>query len=290
MASGTTPRLRHVPPAVAEAVHIDADEDPAPSAHALRARILGRIAGPQARLPMLSATAAEALRLASDPGVAVKTIEAVVSRDPQLAGRMLGLANSAALVREPVRSLDRALQRLGTGTVRDMLYQAVMESTVLRGADERHAVRERDHAVAVGKIARMVCATLGVDVEFAFVCGLLHDVGRPVVRTAIADEPLDEIARTTWIERLHGQAGQRLATAWSLPAIIREAIARHHDYRTGTYSQIGHAVAVADRLAAHFGHGCRDRLPPDGLAVVHELGLDPAELLVRGDALFAQAA
>lgn len=290
MASGAI-RPRFIRSEIAQSIAVEDEAAAARSAmKALEARLVARVTGPNARLPMLSTTAAEALALASDPGVAVRTIEAVVSRDPQLAGRMLGLANSAALVREPVRTLDRALQRLGTGTVRDMLYQVVMESTVLRGCDERIALRERDHAVAVGKIARMVCGTLGIDVEFAFVCGLLHDVGRSLVRAALADETLDDFARAAWVDRLHTQAGVRLATAWSLPSIIREAIARHHDYRAGAYSQIGHTVAVADRLAAHFGRGCQERLAPDGLAVVHELGLDPAELLVRGDALFAQAA
>jgi len=260
----------------------------------VRERVLGRLSATKARIPMLSATAAEALRLAGDPGASMKSIETVVARDPQLAGRLLGLANSSAFTRGPVRGLGLALQRLGTGTVRDMLYQAVMECTVLRGLDERVAVRERDHAVAVGRLARIVCGAIGFDHDYAFVCGLLHDVGRPIVRAALVDEPLDEPTRAAIVQRLHGLAGARLAEAWALPAIIREAIARHHDPKNGEYSQIGHAIAVAERLATHYGCGCTDygtgEDTGDGLAIVYELGLDPAELLVRADADFAAAA
>jgi putative nucleotidyltransferase with HDIG domain len=272
----------------ASAIVVDArDVDPAIG---LRERVLAKLSSGSRRLPMLSATAAEALRLAADPGTPMNAIETVVSRDPQLAGRLLGLANSSAFAREPVRALGRALQRLGTGTVRDMLYQAVMECTVLRGVDESVALRERDHAVAVGRLARIVCGAIGLDAEYAFVCGLLHDVGRPLVRAALADEPLEEPMRVAVVHKLHGQVGARLARAWALPAIIREAIVRHHDYKDGEYSQIGHAIAVADRLASHFARGCDDDIATDGLAVVHELGLDPRELLVRADAEFAAAA
>lgn len=270
-------------------IEVPADDVPAELV-GLKRRVLSRLSGPKPRVPMLSATAAEALRLASDPSSAMQRIEDVVSRDPQLAGRLLGLANSSAFAREPVRALGRALQRLGTGTIRDMLYQAVMECTVLRGSDERLAIRERDHAVAVGRLARIVCGAIGFDHDYAFVCGLLHDVGRLAVRAALVDEPLDEPTRAAVIHRLHGVVGVKLAEAWALPAIIREAIGRHHDHATGEYSQIGHAIAVADRLAAHFGRGCESLAGTDGLAVVHELGLDPADLLVRADAMFAAAA
>ncbi len=270
------------------AIVVDApDADPSVG---LRERVLARLSGAGRRMPMLSATAAEALRLAADPGTPMNAIETVVSRDPQLAGRLLGLANSSAFAREPVRALGRALQRLGTGTVRDMLYQAVMECTVLRGVDESVAMRERDHAVAVGTLSRIVCAAIGLDPDYAFVCGLLHDIGRPVVRAALTEEPFEEPMRAAVVQRLHGQVGVRLAKAWALPAIIKEAIARHHDYKEGDYSQIGHAIAVADRLAAHFNRGCDEESSTNGLAVVHELGLDPRELLVRADAAFSAAA
>jgi HD-like signal output (HDOD) protein len=92
------------------------------------------------------------------------------------------------------------------------------------------------------------------------------------------------------VQRLHGIAGVRIAEAWALPAILREAIARHHDPKSGAYSQIGHAIAVAERLAAHYGCGCTDESTGDGLAIVHELGLDPAALLIRADADFKAAA
>jgi putative nucleotidyltransferase with HDIG domain len=256
----------------------------------LRDRVLARLSASKARFPMLSATAGEALRLAGDPNASMKAIENVVSRDPQLAGRLLGLANSSAYARGPVRGLGPALQRLGTGTVRDILYQAVMECTVLRGTDERVAVRERDHAVAVGRLARIVCGAIGFDHDYAFVCGLLHDVGRPVVRAALVDEPLDDTTREAVVQRLHGIAGVRIAEAWALPAVIREAIARHHDPKAGEYSQIGHAIAVAARLSAHYGCGCTMESANDGLAIVYELGLDPAALLVRADADFRAAA
>src|SRR5262245_54518254 len=88
------------------------------------------VAPTDARLPILPETASEALAPANDPATPMNRLERVVGRDAVLASRMLMVASSAAYAGASVRTLHAALQRMGSGTVRDILYQSVMECHV----------------------------------------------------------------------------------------------------------------------------------------------------------------
>ncbi len=240
------------------------------------------------RLPMLPETAAEAIALANDPRTPMNRLERVITRDAVLAARMLAVASSPAFAGTAVRSLGAALQRLGTGSIRDILYQSVMECHVFRGDDERVARAERDHAIAVARLAKGVCKIVGIDQEYAFVCGLLHDIGRMALQvlgaqiTSIDCDPAD---RDAVGELAHTGLGSLMAIQWKLPALAVEAARRHHRYRgfgpSGDgYSQIGHVISVADRLACHLGVGRPPRELVEGdLQAIYELGCAPERLL-----------
>lgn len=238
------------------------------------------------RLPILPETASEALRLANDPGTPMNKLERVVGRDSVLASRMLMVAASAAYSGASVRTLSGALQRMGSGTVRDLLYQSVMECHVFSDDDRAWARNERDHAVAVGSVARIVCSLVGVDADLAFVCGLLHDLGRVALRSLRVVE-IDPNVRADAEQLAHSRLGAKIAANWKLPPLVAEAIRRHHGWRgfgpkRDGYSQIGHIIAVADVVCTHLGHGRTARpLDDKALATIHAMGIDPALLVAR---------
>ncbi len=253
--------------------------------------------GPGFKLPMLPDTAADAMRLANDPSVAMATLEKVVSRDAVLASRMLAVANSPAYATgQKARSLGAALQRLGTANVRDILYQSVMECHVFRDDDERAARAERDHAVCVGLISRHLSQSIGFDPQYAFIVGLLHDIGRVALRTLASHPALADASprlRAAVHASAHAHLGARMAAKWNLPALVVEGIRRHHGYRDfgpdSGYSQVGHAVSVADRFAIALGLGRAPQpLGPVECAMIFELGLDPDTLLASTRELIAR--
>jgi HD-like signal output (HDOD) protein len=103
------------------------------------------------------------------------------------------------------------------------------------------------HAVAVGCCARLLAeqmvGTWGKDSEVdpfeAFVCGLLHDVGKLVLETVLPKSfaraveaaellrgNIADVERTV-IGLDHMVAGKRLAEHWSLPANVRDCIWLH---------------------------------------------------------------
>ncbi len=238
------------------------------------------------KLPMLPHTATEALSVANDARASLLTIERTVAKDPLITARVLAVANSARYAGLPVSSLSRALQRLGTSAIRDVLYQAVAEAHIFRGKAKKELAAEKEHAIGVGEIARDVCRLMGADPEQVFVCGLLHDVGRVLLIEMMNHLPpdfLDDDEKHQVVTALHTTAGKKLSESWKLPALVLEACERHHSYLNfqegDSHSQIGNIIAVADRLAEHHGIG-RPKRPVDLTqeGFLYELGFDEIKI------------
>jgi putative nucleotidyltransferase with HDIG domain len=261
--------------------------------------VLDRIESGKVPLPMLPVAAQRALALAGDPDAPTRELSEAVSREPLATARLIKIANSPVYggVKQ-VTSVSAAVARLGTRALRDLLYQVVAEAHVFRGSDARLVERERAHGLTTGFAAKSICTRLGIDREYAFLCGLVHDIGRVVALGLLRssrDEPLHAFERNLLLDRLHPDVGARLAEAWNLPPLAREAIHRHHVYRDweqpGDYSQMGHVVAVADRVAHHCAEDQKAGDDPRAEAAAYELGLSPedVEQIVRDSQALAQA-
>lgn len=233
---------------------------------ATRQQVLGR----SADLPVLPATAVEALRLVRNPRVRTDELLAVVEQDPPLAARILAVANSSYYARgTSISGLRHAVVRLGLHALRDVIYMAVYANTVFDAPGLVDVVRATfDHSVVVARFAQRLAPNVGVDHETAFLAGLLHDVGRARCIKVLAKLPqargrpraeLEEIA-----DRLHEPAGAALATAWNLPPEVVEACAHHH----APVTTVGALICAADLLS----HAIED--PPRGSAQAVEVAME----------------
>jgi len=261
-------------------------------------QILGFLASGRFRVPMLPEAALDAITLANDPKTGARELERVISADPVLAARVFTIANSSVYGIH-VRTLTQAVQRLGTGTIRDILYQAVADAHIFRGRDGAALTHERDHAVGVAIATRYIAQQIGLESGYGFVCGLLHDLGRTVLMEFLHQHPPAGATREDLelvVRQLHTFVGGRVSTLWGLPKLVTEAARRHHVYRdwagpSGGYSQIGNMVAVADRLAYHLAWG--RLVQPVNLRsdrTYYDLGLDPERVLGLVKALEADPA
>lgn len=129
----------------------------------------------------------------------------------------------------------------------------------------------------------------------------MHDIGAVVLRQILEQEPpeglrsgdLDEV-----IELIHPHVGRLVCERWGMPGVVSEAVRRHHLFQNydqrGGYSQIGHTVAAAERLAQHVGMGeqaVASAMDEQGMVVLSQLGLDHAAVeraIVSAQALRAQ--
>jgi putative nucleotidyltransferase with HDIG domain len=144
--------------------------------------------------------------------------------------------------------------------------------------------------VAVARIAQVVCEQLAIPSEHAFVCGLLHDLGRPIIVGVLTKmrESLSPGEVQQVVDAVHARGGSEVALRWGLPKLVADVCRYHHrDATDSGYSQFANIVAVADRIARHLGLG--RKVAPIDLArdrCFFDLGLDHARamLLVRAAA------
>ena len=213
------------------------------------------------KAPLLPGDAAKLLELSGNAEASIRELEQAIRNDPLVAARVISLANSAAYARSgTVSSLKQASMRIGADGLRDLLAQAVAESYIFRG-QKRKLEQIRRHSVAVAHLARKACHMLDLDPEMAFLCGLFHDVGHPILLQMLASGVLPEIkvcAPKQLIDGLHPLVGERVAKDWGLPYEVGEVARFHHMPQCcaeGRVKELTRVVAGVDRLAYHLHIG-----------------------------------
>jgi HD-like signal output (HDOD) protein len=243
---------------------------PAPSAAldrpAVHVRLLRLFASTSYRPPVLPAVALELVQLSHQPSVHFDELVALLERDPVLAAKVLSIAQSAIYApRSPILSLKGALVRLGLATVRDLVVEAALRVRVFRvpGYEE---VMERlaRHSTATAHLMRLVCRRTAIAADYAFLCGLLHDVGIAACLLALSDDargglvPLGAVEAV--LDEVHEEASGLVTRLWGLPAEIQGVVATHHQVEVGgTPHPVNAALVVAEELAVGLDAGMAPR-------------------------------
>ena len=214
-------------------------------------------------VPMIPAVAREVLEFSNDPKVPVKRIIKVVSKDPILASRVLRLANSAySASAVHITSISGAIVRMGTEAVRN-LVTATCVASILTDKGQGNAGRELvDHGIGTAYIASFIADAAGEARDQAFVCGLLHDIGKMLIYH-LAHHPHRGVRKPTREEvaavmaKRHAEFGGHMMRLWRLPAPLHEAVRFHHDPALADDPRPAAVTYAANRLAHRFGFGCK---------------------------------
>jgi putative nucleotidyltransferase with HDIG domain len=227
--------------------------------------ILGRrIEADQLVLPTMPAVALEVQRVLDDPEAGMPEVAATLEKDPVLAARALRMATSAAMAASSTKlTLPEALARIGAKAIKRLLIevaaQRIFVSRVPQINDQLRLVWE--HSVAVGMLSRDLKGLTGEpDPEEAYLAGLLHDVGKPVVATVLleVERHLTELDRGNWIDSagwlevlalVHRPVGVALAERWQLPAEVVTCIKESQQYDETVPRSLTNTVRFANALA-----------------------------------------
>ena len=157
---------------------------------------LEEIAGTLGDLPALPDVALRAMRLAENPEWDIRELDVTIRRDQALAARFLRLANSAFFgARSQIGTLDRAINMVGITRVRSVLLAAALEGLHEGKRSNFKGKTLWDHALAAGCISQhLALAHDRSDSEEAFMAGLLHDIGRPILDQMLGDQYAQVIA------------------------------------------------------------------------------------------------
>lgn len=230
--------------------------------------VLKRIGEDSLVLPTLPAVVAKSLEVLKDPEVSFKHVGVIIERDPVLAARLLRLATSAAFAAGTKKvTLPEALTRLGAKAVRALLVEATAQK-VFVSRDPKIAdsmKRLWQHSVAVATLSRDVLALSGnSDSEAAYLAGLLHDVGKPVVAsilleferqvTEVYNRPfIDSVEWVGVIGRTHRGVGVALAEKWQMPEQVTRCIRDCAEYDNADRASLVNIVCFSNSLAKKTG-------------------------------------
>ncbi len=244
-------------------VQLSDDDDALIADDEFTGRLLEIFTAPGYRPPTLPKVAMELMELSQKPDVRFEEVVAVLEQDTMLAGKVLKLVRSPIYCGAvEITSLKNAVVRLGLNTLRDIVIEVSMNMRVFRSDAYTDTMeRLRRHSAFTAHLCRTICKYTSIEGEFAFLCGLMHDVG--IAGTLVAlSEPNGKWKRpdliSVWpgIHRMHHEAGVLMAKFWDLPLDIQLVVSAHHRVKIdGQGHPMAATVALADHIAHELGLG-----------------------------------
>jgi putative nucleotidyltransferase with HDIG domain len=237
----------------------------------LQQKLLAIFRSPQYKPPVLPNIALELTDLSKKPNVSYDDVVRVVEKDPMITASVLKLAQSPLYGGgRPVQSLKDALNRLGVATLKDLVWQVVLNMRLFRVRNYAQAMeRLQLHATFTAYAARIVAQRAGIAAEHAFLCGLLHDIGWSGTLLAVSEnnqKPPDPAMLFAAVDKMHVEAGSAMARLWGLSQEIITVISNHHNFdkTRKPASVLVPVLCVAEQLADELGFGI-DPKPEDGI-------------------------
>ena len=284
-------------------------------------------------LPTLPVVATRLLSLTADEKTDARQVIELISSDQALTAKVLSMVRTASRGVRDVTTVDKAVVLLGFDEIRNaVLSIKVIEifepakkaklnikpggskpkyAAMAEGEGEAESTSGApsgnfDHAefwlhcLAVAVAAERIAAAHPGDKELrpseAFVCGLLHDIGklalerilpksyeRVVELVELNQSNIAEFERRV-VGMDHHTAGKRLAEQWQLPHMIQDCIWLHGQ-PWDTIPPVAHRrmiglISLADLMARslHIGYSGNFNLRTNAHALALQLSLDPARV------------
>ncbi len=209
-------------------------------------------------VPLLPEVAAQVLTETSREDWSASTVVDLLKRDPGMAANLLKLSNSVAFRgASPVVSLQQAVTRLGGSNVRQLAVVIACETRVFQVPGFEAEVRQTfRHSLTAALAAREIARVRRSNVEEAFMGGLLHDVGWPLLLQVLLDLSLrfevkaEHQTLLSAAKAHHAPVARRLAAQWKLPERLSDAMQAHHQpHFEGPHAATSATLALADVLA-----------------------------------------
>ncbi len=195
------------------------------------------------QLPALPTIAAEIMAMVEDPRTSASALARIIESDPALTAKVLKVANSPFYgFPKKVSTIDFAVIVLGYDALREIIVSISLVNSLQERSDASFDAKGFwDHAIVCGVLARRLARDVNYRVSGeAFVGGLLHDMGVPVLHRDFPNEfkRIVDIARETDLTFqeaeetvlgvTHADVGGWLGERWNLPDHLIDAVRHHH--------------------------------------------------------------
>lgn len=218
-------------------------------------------------LPKFPEDIARIEKLLNDPDSKLSTIASCISNDVSLTTDLLKLVNSAAFaLSKECHSITEAVKLIGMRGIKNLLFSIGTIKVIGNKTDEQKRLWEHSYKAAFFSfnLARNFLKNKIVT-EDAYVCGLLHDLGK-IVFSAMHPDLLARIQQLKVDHNIpdkvfdsllnginHSEIGAALAEKWNFPPSLIAAIRFHHSVENAPdeYRDLVSTVCLAD-LMIHY--------------------------------------
>jgi putative nucleotidyltransferase with HDIG domain len=193
-------------------------------------------------------------------------LESLLQNDQVLVAKMLAMVNSPFYgLNRTIRTVKEAVMVLGFRGVRSLVL-ATSTAKFLQRDFTCYGHQPKGlwlHAVSVAAGARKLaraCRFSPDECELLFVAGLLHDIGKLLLVTYLADSGGTAGAPECEFERArigldHTEAGALVTAKWNLANEIQDVIKMHHGGQHEKHARLVAVVRLSDALAHERGTG-----------------------------------
>jgi HD-like signal output (HDOD) protein len=192
----------------------------------------------QVELPSVPDIVIKLQKALSDENISNETVVRIVGSEPMLAGKLMSMANSAALNMSgrKIADLRQAVARVGFNIVRSAALAFAVEQ--LRRSEEfKHLERPLDalwkNSVQIAALSHVIARRFSsLNGDTALLAGLMHNVGRIYILTRASKHPTltaDPLTFNSIIRDWHTNVSKALLENWRVAEEIVEAVGGHED-------------------------------------------------------------
>ena len=241
-------------------------------------------------LPPLPTIITKALETAMDPDASIRNLHLLISQDQALSAKILRIVNSAMYsLRSEVSTVSHAIAVLGINTVKAIIMAASVDHVFQSSSKDLGTKLMTEHSWGTALAARAIARHVRYEnSEEALICGLMHDIGKPVMMQNLRDQ-YQEIIREVYEGKSafhllelqafgfsHAHVGAMLARKWNFPPQLSEAVGYHHDPMAAPkHRKLACIVNLANLVMVSMGIGFEKNraLEPEKLYSAEQLNL-----------------
>ncbi len=197
-------------------------------------------------LPSLPTVLSEALRLTADPSVSYDKVVDIVSRDPNLSGRLLRIANSPYYgLKNRVTNLRLALVLLGIREFRCILIgSSLLDLMKFKNFQyQEHYKKLWRESLFMASFSRQFSKILNLNYEGEdFLVGLLANIGASILLSQTSQKYFEIIQKSnsnhknqlelelTYFGFTHTDIASAFLKDWDIPPLLWDSIWRQYDF------------------------------------------------------------
>jgi len=192
----------------------------------------------QVELPSVPDIVVRLQKTLSDDTVSNDTVVLVLGSEPVLAGKLLTMANSAALnpSNRKIADLKTAVARVGFNIVRSVALSFAVDQ-LKKSGEYKHLEPQLDalwkNSVQIAALCHVIARRFSsLNGDTALLAGLMHNVGRIYILTRASKYPTltaDPLTFNSIVRDWHANVAKALLENWNVPDEIVDAVGGYED-------------------------------------------------------------